>query len=316
MKFNIQTKFIAILLLSMSLWLVSQTFVSAQEAAAPAVGGEAGVAEPEQTQNLFFYIKQGGMTVVILGLISVFMLTIIMDGFYNLRESRMAPEPLFARLKQSLNAGNYQEAWELCKTNPCFMANIMKIGLERVGKGEDSMEQAIEEATKTEASKLNSKISYLSVIGVVAPMLGLTGTVFGMMGAFGTMANAGPSATRELAANIGHVLVATAAGLLVSIPGFVFYYVFRNMVAQQVLVASLKINRLRDDIPFREIHGIKIGDIFAPPPAAGANPAASVSRVVTPPAGVAQTVACPSCGTAVAVGQPSCHACGTVLQWS
>ncbi len=311
MKFDIKTKFIAILFLSMTLWLASHTFVVAQDTTAEGEG-----TEEVEKKSLIFYLKQGGMTVLMLGIISVFMLTIIMDGFYNMREVKMAPEPLFARLKQSLAAGNFQEAWEICKANPCFMSNIFRLGLERVGKGEDSMEMAIEEATKTEAARLNSKISYLSVIGVVSPMIGLTGTVFGMMGAFGSMANAGPSATRELAAHIGHVLVATAAGLLVSIPGFVFYYVFRNMLAQQVLVATLKINRLRDDIPFKEIHGIKIGDVFAPPPAAGAAAGASVSRVVAPPAGAPQSVACPACGTAVTVGQPSCQACGTVLQWS
>ncbi|MDK3159631.1 MotA/TolQ/ExbB proton channel family protein [Kamptonema cortianum] len=313
MKFDIKTKLIAVFVLSMTLWLASMTYVGAQDTGET----EAGATEEVQKQTLMFYLKQGGMTVIMLGMISVFMLTIIMDGFYNMREVRMAPEPLFARLKQSINAGNYQEAWEISKANPCFMTNIFRLGLERIGKGEDSMELAIEEATKTEAAKLNSKISYLSVIGVVSPMIGLTGTVFGMMGAFGSMANAGPSATRELAAHIGHVLVATAAGLLVSIPGFVFYYVFRNMVAQQVLIATLKINRLRDDIPFKEIHGIKIGEVFAPPPAGGAAASgASVSRVVTPPPGAAQSVACPACGTAVTVGQPSCHACGTVLQWS
>lgn len=313
MKFDLKTKFVATLIVCLSLWLVSQTFVHAQDEAA-AEGG------PEQVENktLMFYIKQGGATVIILGLISIFMLTIIMDGFYNMREVKMSPEALFVRLKQSMNAGNYQEAWEICKSNPCFMSNVFGLALERIGKGEDAVEISVDEASKTEAAKISSKISYLSVIGVVSPMIGLTGTVFGMMGAFGSMSNAGPSATRELAAHIGHVLVATAAGLLVSIPGFVFYYVFRNMASQQVLVANLKINRLREDIPFKEIHGIKIGDTFAPPPGASSDVAAAtkVSRVVTPPPGAAQSVGCPACGTAVTVGQPSCQACGTVLQWS
>jgi biopolymer transport protein ExbB len=108
-------------------------------------------------------------------------------------------------------------------------AEVMRAGLGSVGYGKDATEDAIYATVEKVTSTLQTRINYLSVIGVCAPMIGLLGTVGGMKGAFGSLGGAGlSSGVGELAGHIGEVLVATASGLLVAIPAFIAFYFLRN----------------------------------------------------------------------------------------
>ena len=128
-----------------------------------------------------------------------------------------------------MEAGNYQEAWEICNANKNYLANVLKAALTRIGRGKEAVEDAIAEHGLREATVLRTRNSYLSVIGVVAPMIGLLGTVIGMMGAFAVLGSTGISDPQALAGRIGEVLFATASGLFIAIPAFISYYIFRNM---------------------------------------------------------------------------------------
>ena len=190
------------------------------------------------------------------------MVTFIIQLFLTLRDEQLAPKALVDSLQATIRAGNYQEAWEICRANKAYIARVLKGALERVGRGKDAVENALIEHGLREAQVLRTKNSYLSVVGVVAPMIGLLGTVIGMMGAFAVLGASGVSDPRALALRIGEVLMATASGLFIAIPAFIFYYYFRNRSTIVLVNADDKLNYLVEDIPFEELAGVKIGENF------------------------------------------------------
>lgn len=182
----------------------------------------------------------------------------------------------------------------------------MKEALENFGLGADRVYIAIEESVSDEILNLKSRLNYLSVIGVVSPMIGLTGTVIGMIGAFASMGVHSLNQPTELASHIGEVLVATASGLIVSIPGFVFYYVFRDKLSKSMRQVHKTALRLVSSIPFDYLKGVTIGALKT-------NPVAPVR--LTTPSSYKHTV-CPSCSQKVEGGTTACPHCGVSLLWT
>lgn len=269
---------------------------------------------PEQHSILQLIWHGGPLTVLIwicLVLTSVTMVTFIIQNILYLRNDKLAPPPLFDSLKQTLASGNYQEAWEICKANRVYLANVLKAGLERLGRGKEAVQEGLAEHGLREAQILRTRNSYLSVIGVVAPMIGLLGTVIGMMRAFATLASSGIKDPSKLAANISEVLLATASGLFIAIPAFICYYIFRNRAQMVIVHADDKLNTLVQDIPYDELTGIRIGETFSPGvPGVAAD--AATSRKVS----MALTTNCPVCNSAISPGITPCPHCQAALQWS
>ena len=140
----------------------------AQEAAA-ATGG---TAAPPAKSVLRTIIDSGPLGVAIWVAIlaaSMTMVTFVIQNILTLRNDRLAPPPLLASLRQVLADGNYQEAWEICNANRNYLANVLKAGLERIGRGKDVFDDALAEHGLREAQILRTRNSYLSVIGVVSP---------------------------------------------------------------------------------------------------------------------------------------------------
>jgi biopolymer transport protein ExbB len=238
---------------------------------------------------------------------SVIMVTLIIQLAIMMRKDKLAPPPLVDSLRQLIGSGNYQEAWETCNANKNYLANVLKAGLSRLGRGKDATEVGLAEHGMREATLLRTKNSYLSVIGVVSPMIGLLGTVIGMMGAFSVLGASGMGNPKELAGKISEVLLATASGLFIAIPAFVAYYVFRNMSQASIVYADDIVNTLIVDVPYDELSGMQVGENFA---AAGAPRPMGVAA----PAAAA-AASCPVCAGNVTVGQTPCPHCGSVLSW-
>ena len=238
---------------------------------------------------------------------SVIMVTLIIQLAISMRKDKLAPPPLVDSLRQLIASGNYQESWETCNANRNYLANVLRAGLSRIGRGKDAVEGGLAEHGLREATLLRTKNSYLSVIGVVSPMIGLLGTVIGMMGAFSVLGASGMGNPKELAGKISEVLLATASGLFIAIPAFVAYYIFRNMSQASIVHADDIVNTLVMDIPYEELAGMQVGENFA---------AAGVPQAVgTPAAAGAAAASCPVCAGAVTVGQSPCPHCGSVLSW-
>ena len=292
--------------------------------AGPLLGAEG--AGTHESKTVIQIVLEGGPLIITIWmailLTSVTMVTLVIQNFITLRKEKLAPRALVSSLANTLQSGNYQEAWEICKANHNYLANVMRTGLERFGRGKSAVEDAISESGLREAQLVRTRNSYLSVIGVISPMIGLLGTVIGMMGAFATLGASGVGDTRKLAQSIGEVLLATASGLFIAIPAFVFYYIFRNRAQVAIVHADDQINRLLQEIPFEELEGIKIGDRFsaggeAGEPAPHAAPAPTVGHRPGAAPQVAHTLTtnCPICHGPIPPGTTPCPHCGAALQW-
>ena len=185
---------------------------------------------------------------------------------------------------------------------------MLRAGLARIGRGKEAVEDALAEHGLREATLLRTRNSYLSVIGVVAPMIGLLGTVIGMIGAFAVLGTSGISNPQALAARIGEVLIATASGLFIAIPAFIAYYIFRNMSQKAIVIADDTVNSLVIDIPYEELSGVQIGDNFS---SGAAMPMGGARKV-----SMALTTNCPVCGGSVTPGVNPCPHCGATLDWA
>jgi biopolymer transport protein ExbB len=271
-------------------------------------------AEPA-AMNIIEVIMHGGPLIIFIWICivitSITMVTFMIQLALQLRNEVLAPTALLDSLRTSIRSGNYQEAWEICRANKAYIARVLGSTLERLGRGKEATEISLLEHGQREAQVYKTKNSYLSVIGVISPMIGLLGTVIGMMGAFAVLGSSGVSDPRKLALSIGEVLMATAAGLFLAIPAFIAYYYFRNRLATVVLYADDKLNLLLEDVPYAEIEGIHVGEQFdagAGAPAAGGTTSRKVS--------MALTTNCPVCNGPIQAGQNPCPHCGATLEWN
>lgn len=297
-------RFIPFVLFAAALVFMGGIGFAQEEAAAPA----------HHEQSVIKTIMEGGplimfIWVCIIGT-SVTMVTLIIQNSMQLKKNKLAPPPLVEALRQTLESGNYQEAWATCQANKNYLANVLKAALTRIGRGKDAVESAIAEHGLREATIIRTRNSYLSVIGVVSPMIGLLGTVIGMMGAFAVLAGSGMTDPRALSGKISEVLLATASGLFIAIPAFVAYYIFRNVSQMVIVHADDVVNSLLVDIPYDELTGVQIGENFsAGVPLPGTT--GGVRKV-----SMALTTDCPVCNGAVTPGVNPCPHCGATLDWA
>jgi biopolymer transport protein ExbB len=244
------------------------TSLHAQNAPTPPAE-QAKVVKPQET--FWDIMKDAGVAVWICVVLSIVVLGFIIESFMKFRVSSLVPEQLYNQIKAEIAYGNYQNAWQLAHASKTYLGRLVSAGLERIGRGKESTEFTLEETSAQQAVILKTNINYLSVIGVVAPMIGLTGTVIGMIEAFKTLSASGIADPAALSGAIGRVLLATAAGLIVAIPGFVFYYVFKSMSQTAILIANSLIFRLFEDVPYDQIYGLVIGERVQTQPATEAS---------------------------------------------
>jgi biopolymer transport protein ExbB len=170
--------------------------------------------------------------------LSLFGLYLVIDQGLALRRRELMPAELSDQLRQLLGQGRLKEADQLCRGSPCALTHVVLGGLAEVEYGWSSVEKGLEETTAEQSAVLYRRIEYLQLIGNIAPMLGLLGTVGGMIMAFRQVAvSQGAAGAPELAAGIYSALVTTVGGLLIAIPALGAFAVLRNRVDQ--LVAEL-----------------------------------------------------------------------------
>jgi len=210
-----------------------------QDGDAPATSSE-----PAQSEAAKFFTNAGTIGLLII-LLSVLALTLIIKEIMAIRRDQLAPPELVDEIEALFEAGEYQEAIELCETEPCFFTNIAAAGLPKLNASFDAMEKSLEEMIEEETIKLHSRLSWLSLIAGVAPMMGLMGTVNGMIGAFTTIAKSKGQATPDvLAGDISGALITTLLGLIVAVPVTAAFVFLRNRVVSY----SLEIAAVVEDL--------------------------------------------------------------------
>jgi biopolymer transport protein ExbB len=206
-----------------------------------------GDAPAEQQSLLKTYLVGGGTIGFVIILFSVVSLALVIEHIVNIKRDKIVPPDLIDEIEGLFENEEYQEALELCESpeNQNFLTNVLAAGLPKINAGFETMKAAMDERGEEEAIRLQQKIGYLSLIANIAPMLGLFGTVSGMIEAFQTIAAKGASVTpADLANGISKALVTTFLGLLVAIPTMVAYFFFRNKVVR----VTLEINGIADEL--------------------------------------------------------------------
>lgn len=165
---------------------------------------------------------------------SMLIVWLVLDGFLNTSPAKLIPSAQLENLRKFFRQGDYQAAYKFCQQQPGTLTNVVGATLKNAPGGQTAAEDAAVTAISGENARFQNKIAYLSVIGVIAPMIGLAGTVFGMIEAFAAMGQAGAADPSKLSGAIGEVLYSTASGLCVAIPAFVFYYLLRNRTAHAI----------------------------------------------------------------------------------
>ena len=226
----------------------------------PLVAEEAAKAESKNVTFVDIFTKPSAEAVVLWILLvgSIIMISFIIELFIRLRPKALAPPAVLALLKDAVAVHNYQMAYDICQANLCFTTRVLGPALEVIGLGKHAVEEALNENFAKYSVRLKSRNNYLSVIGVVAPMIGLTGTVLGMMSAFAVLGQSGVANMTGLSAAISEVLIATATGLMVAIPAFIFFYYFKNASTSAFTDVHTELKSLLRNVPYAQLAGFQI----------------------------------------------------------
>ncbi len=200
----------------------------------------------------------GGWVMWFLLVQSIIVIAFTIEGFLKFRMSKLAPPAVIALVRDALASGNYAQALNVCQANPSFFSKVLTAGLIRVGKGKEAVMDAVADTATGLSGTLKANLTYLSVVGVTAPMFGLLGTVIGMIQAFATLGSQGVANMGDLAAAISVVLVTTAGGLVVAIPAFILYYVLRNIAGNLITRADTEVTLMLEDLPYDQLLGYQI----------------------------------------------------------
>lgn len=210
--------------------------------------------------SLWQRIKQGGWVMFPIGIISVLTLYLVVDGVLRTGPARTLPPTHVNAVKSLFRQGDYVGAYNYCKKNPSAFTNVCRVALSQLGEGKAAVEEAVLGELAKENSGMQTYISYLSVIGVCAPMLGLLGTVTGMITAFSVLGTSGIGDPTQLSEAIGEVLTATASGLFIAIPAFGSFYFLRARAAKALHDIQDTMSALFRKMPYEQLAGAHIGD--------------------------------------------------------
>ncbi|GIW99565.1 MAG: hypothetical protein KatS3mg111_2898 [Pirellulaceae bacterium] len=204
-------------------------------------GGGAQEAEdtgPKAPSNLLAWTFQSlgvGYTVIFFGL-SISLFTLIVMNLLAARQDNMCPADLVEGVEQQLAEGNRQGAAELLQSDDSFLGQVVTAGLAKLEKGHAAAIEAMQEVGEEETMKMEHNLSYMALIGNISPMIGLMGTVQGMILAFRVIATSGATPKPgELAMNISTALFTTLAGLVIAIPAIAVYNILRNRLQRLTL---------------------------------------------------------------------------------
>ena len=173
----------------------------------------------------------GGWIGILLWVISAVTLALIIEHFISIRRFNILPDLTRQEIQNLFEQKQYREAIDMTAAQPDFLSYCVHSALVEAPHGYAAMERAMEEAAEERTTRLFRKIEWLNLIGNIGPMLGLLGTVWGMINAFFAIAGStgGPN-VKELAPAIGVALVTTLLGLSVAIPALSVYAVLRNRI--------------------------------------------------------------------------------------
>jgi biopolymer transport protein ExbB len=215
----------------------------------PAQADAADGAVAESGTTILTMIQSGGLIGYILIALSVVALTMTIIHILQIRRRVLVPPGQVDSLDAMLSHGDVSGALDYCvdPENDSFLTRILASGMTRYQRsafGAFELKNAVEDAGEEQIAKLYRSTDVLNVIGSISPLLGLTGTVLGIVGAFETLSTGAAPDHKTLAGNISLALVTTLLGLIVAIPCMALYTYFRNRIDALAGEAAKDIERL------------------------------------------------------------------------
>jgi biopolymer transport protein ExbB len=202
---------------------------------ATAAFAQDGASAPKST-SLGSVLKDSGAIGLCIVALSVVALAVIIENFVSLNRDKLAPPELIDEIQALFEDEQYQEAMELCENEPNYFTRVCGAGIAKIGHSFATVEKAMEEMGDEESIKLHQKVGWLALIANVAPMMGLLGTVAGMVEAFNVIASsAGGANPAELAGGISKALLTTMFGLIVALPVTAAFAFIRNRMVRNII---------------------------------------------------------------------------------
>ena len=185
--------------------------------------------------SLVSLILRGGNMMIPLGIMSVVVVALTLERLFALRRGKIIPYELqreLGQLRISEKGLDPRESYRLCKKYPSAMANVVKAMLHRIGRPQSEVEHAVSEATEREADRLYGNVRWIALMGSVAPLIGLMGTVWGIIWTFykTTQLEIGADRADQLAGGIFVALVTTLGGLAIAIPAMIVAQYFESRI--------------------------------------------------------------------------------------
>ena len=197
----------------------------------------------EEAFTLIKVIETGGIILKVIIVLAFFTLILAFYLFFTVTPRREAPKKLLKRIANQIRAGEFYEATKLCNGRHELMAKVLYSGLRVADQERYIIQEAMESEGERGATQLWQSISYMSNVGAIAPLLGLLGTVWGMIGAFAAIALDNSQVKGlTMALNVSEAMITTAAGLLLAIPSLLMYYYLRGRVIKVVAMVESQAN--------------------------------------------------------------------------
>jgi biopolymer transport protein ExbB len=178
-------------------------------------------------------------SLVFLGL-SFTLVALLVMNLLTARRDNVCPAALIDEFEEHLNEKRYQEAYDLAKADESFLGQVLSAGLAKLSSGYPQAIEAMQEVGEEENMKLEHRLSYMALIGTISPMVGLFGTVQGMISSFRVIAEStGAPKPSDLAEGISTALFTTLVGLGIAIPAIAAYNILKNRIARLVLEVGI-----------------------------------------------------------------------------
>lgn len=240
--------------------------------------GEAVPAAPtkaaDQNKMVFIITSIGWVFGIVLLGCSVWLVAICVLLFLDLRMQNAIPPGFVDEFTDIVNKRKFKEAYDMARGDPSFLGRVLTSGMARLQYGLEDAREASMNTLESIKSDKDSKNNYTAVIASLGPMLGLVGTVFGMIGAFMELGSGSTPNPAKLAENVAHALSVTLVGIAISVPAIAFNAFFRNRITK----VTMDVGHIADDLLTQMYHNSK----KPAPPAAAA--AAAPTASAPPPA--------------------------------
>ncbi|TVP77907.1 MAG: MotA/TolQ/ExbB proton channel family protein [Puniceicoccaceae bacterium] len=236
-------------------WVLTQP-LTAQDTTVATDVADSGAVASDQEKSLIDMYKAGGWAMYPLTLLSIGGFGLIVYNFMAVRPEPILNTEATVQIDEALGKLDIQKAKTLCQENPSPATNIIEAGLNRVDINRydpEQVKEAIEESSAEELAGPFVLINYLSVVGSLSPMVGLLGTVSGMVKAFNVIEAEGAGSAQALAGNISEALITTATGMIIGIPAMFFFFFFKNRYGK----ITSRIGRVVGDLQFTLNKAIK-----------------------------------------------------------